>query len=245
MEIRFNCKSCTNEIVIRYSKPDDVVFCRNCDTPNIVPKPKPASMLNRLPSIELIRAVVIGERRSKVIFALLGILAGLVLAILDHEPPYHVLGLSLILISAGVILIRRVKRLGTKDKAVEEAEIKKAREILKIFVQTESDPGCGVLKGNVEQTKYIENMITIYMWWLFRHFHHQTYQTLLLPDQAIFIRKDLKDFFVVEKQTAQRWKFKRRGEKSSARLVDSNGYRWTVIFDEPCSQAFKNWALMP
>jgi hypothetical protein len=285
MEIRFQCKNCGNEIIIRYLKPGEVALCRNCNTPNTVPIPKQGekiqfmesseSVPDKLPSIELIRTIISEGRTSRIVFALFLILAGLLLGIyyrisdsnwysyersilssydpsslkilMDslrvghynedliktnpyNKPPHILFEFAIVLASAGVILLIRVKRLGPKDKGVEDSEKKKAREILERFVWSEADPGCGRLKANVEQKKWIH------------HFNYETFVIQLSWKQAIFIRKDLKDFFMVEKQTAQKWEFKERRKKLGARLVDSNGRTWKVFFDESSSETFKSWA---
>lgn len=285
MEIRFHCKNCGNEIIIRYLKPGEVALCRNCNTANTVPTQMQAektrftepseSAPDTLPSIELIRTVISEGRTPRVVFALFLILAGLLLGIYyriswsnwysyeksilsSYDPsglktlmdslrvghynedfiktnPYnkspHILfHFAVVLTGAGVILLIRVKRLGPKDKGVEESEKKKAREILERFVGSEPDPGCSRLKANVEQKKYIH------------HLNYETFVIQLSRERAIFIRKDLKDFFVVEKQTVQKWEFKERRKRLGARLVDSKGHMWKVIFYESSSQTFKNWA---
>ena len=113
-----------------------------------------------------------------------------------------------------------------RHDGIEKSEVKRAEEILKNLVKEKPSLETGVLE-----------LTTSSSGWLLFH-QPRTYSARLMLEQAICIRKDLGDFFVIEKKTAHQLKWQ---TNSVVELIDEAGKKRRVVFADSSFEIFKTW----
>jgi hypothetical protein len=125
--------------------------------------------------------------------------------------------------------IKRYFSIPNKHSIVETLEMKHTKDMLKNLVKEKPAPDTGLLELTIPGAGWLPYPLD-------QPVH---YIVKLLPERAICIKKNLDDFFVIERGTASKWEWK---TNNNIELVDDTNKKRKVVFSDPSSEAFKTWA---